>query len=72
MIVSVTQSLVPPIGTAAAVMFGVAELPDHFTTMGGFLMVTGIVLIAKASASQEIHVDLNPNPSAETFAEKIV
>lgn len=50
----------PPVGTIVAVTIGVAEVPDFFTTIGGIVMVAGVLMIAKATATKEVRVDLNP------------
>jgi drug/metabolite transporter (DMT)-like permease len=61
-VVSVAQTLMPPTGTLVAVAMGVDEAPGGFTTLGGCIMVAGVLLIAKATSSKEVHVDLNPVP----------
>jgi drug/metabolite transporter (DMT)-like permease len=61
-VVSVAQTLMPPVGTLTAVLLGVERAPGTFTTLGGGVMVAGVLLIAKATSSKEVHVDLNPRP----------
>lgn len=59
-VVSVAQTLMPPVGTTAAVMLGAEKAPGYFTTCGALVMVVGVLLIAKATSSKEVHIDLNP------------
>jgi drug/metabolite transporter (DMT)-like permease len=58
-VVSVSQTLVPPVGTLLAVLAGVDKPPGPFTALGGSIMVAGVLLIAKATSSTQVRVDLN-------------
>lgn len=63
-VVGVAQTLMPPVGTAAAVMLGVAEAPGGFTMLGGVVLVAGVLTIAQATSKREVLVDLNQHASA--------
>ncbi len=50
LVVSVAQSLVPPVGTFMAVVEGAERMPDLFTTAGVACMLSGALYIAFASS----------------------
>lgn len=63
-VVGVAQTLMPPVGTSAAAMLGMAEAPTGFTLVGGAVLVAGVLTIAQATSKREVVVDLNQHVSA--------
>lgn len=60
-VVSVAQTLVPPMGTFLTVATGLDSPPGGFTLAGTLTMVLGVLLIARGSSTKQVRVDLNPS-----------
>ena len=62
-VVGSVQTMMPVIGTLVAVLAGVSKCPDFWTSLGGALVLIGIVVIAEASRDSEHKIMVVPEGS---------
>lgn len=64
-VVSIAQALTPSVGTAVVVLLGLEAAPSCIVIAAGLCLLGGVLLIAIASSSREIVVNLNKPTSAK-------
>lgn len=64
-VVGSVQTMMPVVGTLVAVMMGTDRLPDLFTTLGGGVLLYGVLVIADATRQSEVTVVLNDHIAAD-------
>lgn len=62
-VVGSVQTMMPVVGTLVAVVAGVDTLPDFWSTVGGGVLLYGVLLIADATRQSEVTVVLNAHIS---------
>ncbi|CAN8074531.1 unnamed protein product [Agarophyton chilense] len=65
-VVGSVQTMMPVVGTIVAVLMGAESLPDLWTTLGGAVLLYGVLVIADATRQSEITVVLNEHLTADT------
>ncbi|CAN8061481.1 unnamed protein product [Agarophyton chilense] len=65
-VVGSVQSMIPVVGTIVAVLMGAEGLPDLWTTLGGTVLLYGVLVIADATRQSEVTVVLNEHLTADT------
>lgn len=60
-VVGSVQTMMPVAGTILAIVAGLDTLPDLWTTVGGGVLLYGVLLIAYATRQSEVTVVINPH-----------
>lgn len=58
-VVGSVQTMMPVVGTLVAVLLGFDKMPDLWTTIGGAVLLYGVLLIADATRQSEVRVVIN-------------
>lgn len=58
-VVGSVQTMMPVVGTLVAVLLGFDKLPDLWTTIGGAVLLYGVLVIADATRRSEVKVVIN-------------